>query len=124
MTEARVVIEDFRHRYNHFRPHSKLGYQSPVRFAQQLTPSPAPVGLRPPCAGDGQNRADGKLGGTYRSKMTKPHLKQRGYGRRWGIESFFSGLKRTTGSDLLARTETNLLHEAALPVLAYTLNRR
>lgn len=55
LTEARVVIEDFRHRYNHLRPHSKLGYQSPVRFAQQLTPAPAPVGLRPPCAGAGQN---------------------------------------------------------------------
>ena len=54
LTEARVVIEDFRHRYNHLRPHSQLGYQSPVRFAHQLTPSPAPVGLRPPCAEDGQ----------------------------------------------------------------------
>ena len=59
LTEARVVIEDFRHRYNHFRPHSKLSYQSPVHFArQQLTPSPAPVGLRPPCAGDGQNQTN------------------------------------------------------------------
>lgn len=56
LTEARVVIEDFRHRYNQFRPHSKLGYQSPAHFAQQLTPSPAPVGLRPPCAGDGQTQ--------------------------------------------------------------------
>ena len=46
------------------------------------------------------------------------------YRRRWEIESFISGLKRTTGSALLARTETNLLHEAALRVLAYTLNRR
>lgn len=54
LTEARVVIEDFRREYNLFRPHSKLGYQSPVRFAQQLTPSPTPVGLRPPCVGDGQ----------------------------------------------------------------------
>jgi putative transposase len=54
LTEARVVIEDFRRQYNHQRPHSKLGYQSPARYAQQLTPSPAPVGLRPPCAGDGQ----------------------------------------------------------------------
>jgi hypothetical protein len=70
------------------------------------------------------HRAEGKLGGTYRSKMTKPHLKQRGYGRRWEIESFFSGLKRTTGSALLARTETNLLQKAAFRVLAYTLNRR
>ena len=56
LSEARVVIEDFRHRYNQFRPHSKLGYQSSADFAQQLTPSPAPVGLRPPCAGDGQTQ--------------------------------------------------------------------
>jgi len=56
LSEARVVIEDFRHRYNHIRPHSKLGYQSPARFARQLTPAPAPDGLRPPCAGAGQNQ--------------------------------------------------------------------
>jgi putative transposase len=56
LTEARVVIEDFRHRYNQFRPHSKLGYQSPTDFVKQLTPSPAPVGLWPPCAGDGQTQ--------------------------------------------------------------------
>ena len=29
LTEARVVIEDYRCQYNHHRPHSKLGYQSP-----------------------------------------------------------------------------------------------
>jgi len=49
LTEARVVIEDFRCEYNQLRSHSKLGYQSAARFAQKLTPSPAPVGLRPPC---------------------------------------------------------------------------
>jgi putative transposase len=54
LTEARVVIEDYRHKYNQRRPHSRLGYQSPARFAAQLTPSPSPVGLRPPSAGDGQ----------------------------------------------------------------------
>ncbi len=35
LTEARVVVADFRHHYNHARPHSKLGYQSPVSFAAQ-----------------------------------------------------------------------------------------
>ena len=35
LTEARVVVADFRHHYNHSRPHGKLGYQSPVRFATQ-----------------------------------------------------------------------------------------
>jgi transposase InsO family protein len=54
LTEARVIIEDFRRDYNQQRPHSQLGYQSPARFAAQLTPSPSPVGLRPPSAGDGQ----------------------------------------------------------------------
>jgi len=54
LTEARVVIEDYRREYNHFRPHSKLGYASPAHFASQRQPSPAPVGLRPLSAGDGQ----------------------------------------------------------------------
>lgn len=40
LTEARVVVADFRHHYNHSRPHGKLGYQSPVRFAAQ-NPRPA-----------------------------------------------------------------------------------
>ncbi len=55
LTEARVVIEDYRRHYNQFRPHSKLAYQSPARFAAQAHPSPAPAGLRPPYAEDGQN---------------------------------------------------------------------
>jgi len=59
LTEARVVIEDFRREYNTFRPHSKLGYLSPARFAARKTaPSPSPVGLRPPCVGDGQTNAN------------------------------------------------------------------
>ena len=40
LTEARVVVADFRHHYNHSHPHGKLGYQSPVRFAAQ---NPRPV---------------------------------------------------------------------------------
>jgi putative transposase len=55
LTEARVVVEDYRRRYNHIRPHSKLGYQSPARFAATTNPpSSPPVGLRPPYADDGQ----------------------------------------------------------------------
>jgi putative transposase len=57
LTEARVVIEDFRNKYNQKRPHSKLGYKSPARYAASLHPSLAPV--RPaepglPSARDGQ----------------------------------------------------------------------
>jgi putative transposase len=54
LSAARVVIEDFRQHDNTRRPHSKLRYQCPVGFAAQLTPSLAPVGLRPPSAKDGQ----------------------------------------------------------------------
>ena len=40
LTEARVVVEDYWRDYNHFRPHSRLGYQSPARFAAKTrTPS-------------------------------------------------------------------------------------
>jgi hypothetical protein len=34
LTEARVVIEDWRWKYNHVRPHRSLGYISPNEFAQ------------------------------------------------------------------------------------------
>ena len=54
LTEARVVVGDYRQKYNHVRPHSRLGYESPAVFAARRCPSPSPVGLRPPYAGDGQ----------------------------------------------------------------------
>jgi len=58
LTEARVVISDYRCEYNQLRPHSRLGYLSPARFVEQLGPSPASVGLRPPSAGDGQQQTE------------------------------------------------------------------
>jgi hypothetical protein len=69
------------------------------------------------------HRADGKLGGLWRSGMTKRYLKKMEYGRRWAAESFFSGLKRTMGSTLNSRRPAQLLAEAAFKVLAYTLRR-
>ena len=57
LTEARVVIEDFRLLYNQQRPHSKLGYRSSANYATTLPPSLAPVGLRPPSARDGQTQS-------------------------------------------------------------------
>jgi len=51
LTEARVVIEDFRIDYHTRRPHSRLGYRSPVNYAAQLTADPTPVGLRSPSVG-------------------------------------------------------------------------
>ena len=35
LTEARVVLEDWRWKYNHLRPHRSLGYITPLKFAQQ-----------------------------------------------------------------------------------------
>ena len=58
LTEARVVIEDYRQQYNQRRPHSRLGYLSPESFAQKELPSPVAVGLRPPSTGDGQTNTN------------------------------------------------------------------
>jgi hypothetical protein len=69
------------------------------------------------------HREDGQANGKYRSKMTPRRLKRNGYGKRWIIESFMSGLKRTTGSMLNARLEPSLFAEAALRVLAYAIRR-
>lgn len=33
--EAQQVIEEWRHEYNHYRPHSSLDYQTPVVYAQR-----------------------------------------------------------------------------------------
>lgn len=70
-----------------------------------------------------RTRADGSLGGVYRAEMTEQALEKNDYGKRWHIESFFSGLKRMTGSALTARKDINLAKEAAFRVLAYTIHR-
>ena len=70
-----------------------------------------------------QRRSDGQLGGKWRAQMTPGYLQQSQYQRRWAVESFFSGLKRTTGSTLRARQPQQKLAEAALRVLAYALRR-
>ena len=33
LLEAKVLVEDYRGHYNHHRPYSALGYQTPVEFA-------------------------------------------------------------------------------------------
>lgn len=37
LLEARVVIEDWRNDYNHHRPHSSLGWQTPIAYAATTT---------------------------------------------------------------------------------------
>jgi hypothetical protein len=68
-------------------------------------------------------RADGTRSGFWRSLMSEGYLERKGYGTRWAVESFFSGLKRTMGSTLTARKPSQLLAEAAFKALAYTLRR-
>lgn len=69
------------------------------------------------------HRADGRRNGVWRRGMSEKYLKRQKYGRRWAVETFFSGLKRTTGSMLTSRQPKQLLAEAAFRVLAYTLRR-
>lgn len=69
------------------------------------------------------HRADGRRNGIWRSGMSKNYLKKMEYGKRWAVETFFSGLKRTMGSMLTSRHPAQLLKEAAFRVLAYTLRR-
>jgi hypothetical protein len=69
------------------------------------------------------HRADGRRNGIWRSGMSKNYLEKMEYGRRWAVETFFSGLKRTMGSMLTSRKPDQLLKEAAFRVLAYTLRR-
>jgi hypothetical protein len=68
-------------------------------------------------------RTDGQLGGQYRPLMTEAYLKQNQYGKRWAVESFFSGLKRTTGGALSARLPHQQVAEATFRFLAYVLRR-
>jgi hypothetical protein len=51
LTEARVLVEDWRVDYNHNRPHSALGMMTPVTFAvgwseAHLAAAPASAELR------------------------------------------------------------------------------
>jgi putative transposase len=45
--EARVVGREWRRNYNHVRPHSSLGYQTPAEFAAMASRSATAKGCRP-----------------------------------------------------------------------------
>ena len=48
LREARVLVEDYRRRYNHHRPHSSLNYATPAAFAAAcLASAPASAGPAP-----------------------------------------------------------------------------
>jgi hypothetical protein len=64
---------------------------------------------------------DGSIQTTYRARCAQ--YRPSGAGRRWHIESFFSGLKRVCGSALRSRTVASMINEAGLKVLAYALRR-
>jgi hypothetical protein len=68
-------------------------------------------------------KADGTRGGRWRAQMSPAHLQERGYGRRWGIETFFRAFKRTVGGALTARQPATQLAEAAIRALTYVLRR-
>jgi len=70
-----------------------------------------------------QRRADGTRGGQWRAQMSPEYLRRSGYNRRWAVESLFSAMKRTMGSALSARCPEQMVAEAALKVLAYSLRR-
>jgi len=70
-----------------------------------------------------QRRTDGQRGGRWRSLMSPEYLQASGYGQRWAVESFFSGLKRTMGGALQARCPGQMVAEATFRVLAYVLRR-
>jgi hypothetical protein len=68
-------------------------------------------------------RADGQRNGRWRALMSVEHMRQRGYGKRWAVESFFSAFKRTMGGALSTRKPATQLTEAAIRLLAYVLRR-
>lgn len=58
----------------------------------------------------------------YRSRLAREGLPGR-YGRRWEVESFFSGCKRVTGQAVRARGPVRPLAEVAVKILAYAIHR-
>jgi MASE1 len=47
-----------------------------------------------------KQRADRTRSGFWRGRMSETYLARKGYGSRWAVESFFSGLERTLDPDL------------------------
>jgi hypothetical protein len=64
---------------------------------------------------------DGTIRTPHRSRCAR--YRPSNAGLRWHVESFISGMKRTCGSTLRARSKAALLNEAGLMALAYAIRR-
>ena len=64
---------------------------------------------------------DGSAGGRWRSQMVDGLPSD--YGRRWGVETVFSVIKRRWGSVTTARTPSGQEREALLKTLVYAVDR-
>jgi len=75
LTEARVLIEDWRQDYNHHRPHSALGMMTPAAFAASLRQPSEPPTATAAEEGSEQRRRLPTTGGTPQSAIS-PTLQQ------------------------------------------------
>ena len=72
LLEAKVLVEDYRKHYNHHRPHSALGYQTPAEFGASAdldmkVEVPLPAVAVAECVDLGQLHADRRECGGLRA---------------------------------------------------------
>ena len=65
------------------------------------------------------HRIEGSVGRHDRLQMVEL---PKSSGRRWHIDTFMSGLKRTTGSTLTARSPKTMFAESAYRVISYAIS--
>jgi hypothetical protein len=65
--------------------------------------------------------SDGTIRTSHRARCQR--YRPDNAGRRWHVESFFSGMKRSCGWNLRSRSPAALLNEAGLMALAYAIRR-
>jgi putative transposase len=64
MAEAKTIVEIWRQNYNHERPHSSLGYQTPAEFAATWLLKSSTMGespLREKCLYRSEMRIEGSI---------------------------------------------------------------
>lgn len=66
-------------------------------------------------------RRDGTASGIWRNQMSRGLPAH--YGRRWGVETVFSVIKRRWGATTTARTSSGQRREALLKVVVYAIDR-